>query len=233
MKICILGNSHCASLKNAWSEISSKYPEVDLTFFASRSTGLADLKAENYQLVPNSEKLTKELIYTSGGYDKVEVKEYDAFLVYGLGLKIPLLDKHYSSNVIKESLRDLTSKTLNLNICMKIRGLTNKPVFSGHNPQAAMEYSSDIELNKINYEDIVNKINAIWSDEDLIFLTQPSDTLVNGWNTDIKYSIGSTRLDVGDKIVSLEHPNADVNHMNKEFGVLWLDSFLKNQISLK
>ena len=231
MKICILGNSHCASLKNAWSQISTQYPDVEITFFASRSTGLAELKAESLQLVPNTEKLKKELKFTSGGCDKIEINNYDIFVVYGLGLKIPLIDKRYSSNVIKETLKDLTSKTLNLSICKKISSLTLKPIFSGHNPQVAIEYSSGFDLNKIKYVDIVNKLNTIWDEDHIKFLTQPNDTLVNGWNTDIKYSIGSTRLDVGDKIASIEHPNGDISHMNKDFGSIWLANFLENHIS--
>lgn len=228
MKICILGNSHSASLKNAWDEISIHHPGFELIFFASRAKGLAGLRLENKQLLPQTPSLAANLAFTSDGLDRVDLESYDLFLIYGLDLGMPELDFCYSSAVKKQACLDTLSNSLNIRICEIIRSASDRPIYIGHNPQRATpDLKAASRIEKINYQQTLTMMNDELKIERATIVPQPEETLSHQWFTDMRFSIGSTRLDVGDEISGQLHPELDCMHMNKEFGKVWLDQFFR------
>jgi len=228
MKICILGNSHAASLKLGWDEISPYHPDKQLTFFASRQKGLKSLALVKNKLVPQTEVLKKNISFTSGGLNHVDLDEYDLFVTYGLGLPIPSFDKNYSSSVVKQTCLDLFSQSINGKICSIIRQASMKPIYVGHNPQkAALSARPEFRTNNLNYLQTLNLMNKAIFVTGAVIVQQPEETLINHWHTDLRFSVGSTRLDVGDKISGQSHPDHDFGHMNNDFGKLWLEALFR------
>ena len=61
MKICVLGNSHIASLKNGWDRVGQKYPDIELVFFGARGAGLDGLELDGKALVAANDDLRHSL----------------------------------------------------------------------------------------------------------------------------------------------------------------------------
>ncbi len=89
--ICIIGNSHIAALKQAWT---NRKPPVArdsaVTFFAAGTHLLPHLKVEGRVLVSRNADLAEKLIYTSGGLDRIAVDRYDIFVLVGMGFGIDI-----------------------------------------------------------------------------------------------------------------------------------------------
>lgn len=227
-RICMLGNSHIASLKNAWTKIGSTHPDYELVFFASRQEGLSALRLEGNTLIPSSEETARDIRFTSGGRSTIELDEYDAFVTYGLLLSLPSLDRRLSSAVLRRSIVDGISNTLNIRLCKTIREGSRKPVFIGHNPlRATPDPRLELRANMLDYHQLVDVVNSAIEIENASLISQPEQTIVHGWFTRGEYSRGSTRLDVGDNASNAPHPDNDYDHMNEAFGTLWLQSLFR------
>jgi hypothetical protein len=229
MKICILGDSHSGALHRAWQNIKTEYSQHELTFFASRGSTLVNLKIENKCLVSKRSGLTQAIKLSSGGLDSIEVSKYDLFLLYGLKANPCFLAGHvYLSRQLKEALiKDLLHHTPSYILYMKIRTLTGAKIYVGHTPLLAAEKRNDVDNHDEykNGSDFLN--NEYYDKSNGKIVPQPLATIVNGQNTDLSFTIGSKRLDVGIKNESVEHPLGDIEHMNDEYGKLWLTDFLK------
>jgi hypothetical protein len=224
-RICVLGNSHVASLKLAWDELRTDHPDRELVFFAARGLDLRHLRVAGNALVTNRPRVARSIAFTSGGANKVEVDRYDAFLIYALALKVPDLDRRLSSAVKSQACRDSLGRSLNLRLCRMVRQVSDAPIYVGHNPQPASELA--LHAQQMNYIDV----HAVSAGElDVVgarLVAQPDETLINGWNTKPELAKGSTRLDIGDDHSNEPHPEQDVAHMNMEFGRAYLEHLLR------
>lgn len=225
MNVCILGNSHVACLKQGWDRIGMRHPDMRMTFFASRQERLKGLALQGRSLVPADAALARDIAFTSGGLDRVDLSAFDVFLVYALGLAVPAMDLRLSSAVQRLICRHVLQRSLNLSICGLIRSATQAPIFIGHNPQIAFDERLPLAPNRLPFESAVALLAEQIDLADARLLCQPAQTLFNGWNTRVELSRGSTRLDVGDSISNAEHPADEVMHMNAEFGALYMAQF--------
>jgi hypothetical protein len=234
MKICIIGNSHIGALKRAWDNNEwQQCNAIELTFFGDRGNGLKDLIVENNVLKAGSARLEKALEFTSCGASSIYPQNYDAYLVYGLGAKRFILNpyKPYSAAVIYCAVNDHLKNTLSYKTLLKIREVSDKKIFVGHNPLPALkgklndtspaEYNFGLDcINKLGY----SKINAQ-------MIPQPNQTIANGRFTLPEFSKGSKRLSIGVRNDDEIHPDSDTGHMNDDFGRKWLLNFFE-QIDL-
>lgn len=229
MKICVLGNSHAASLKLGWDLISDKYKNYQLTFFASRGDLLSGLKREGNRLIPAEgvPRLKADIEYTSDGLSCVDLSVYDVYITYGLNFQIPLLDSRLSSSVINQTLLDVYLSSLNFYVINLIREGSPSPIYVGHNPQRCNIKKQNQIKNVVTYSKTVECISQLIDVPNVHVVQQPRDTFSNEWNTKKEYSIGSRRLDVGDRLSNELHPENDNGHMNEYFGSLWLTSFFE------
>lgn len=228
MRICILGNSHAASLKTAWDDLAPSHPDKELVFFAARSRGLGDLSLQGQTLRPTNESLAQAIAYTSGGRSAIDLQAYDVLVTYGLALEMPALDRRYSGAVLRQACSDLFSNSLNGVLAKTIRAATNKPLYVGHNPQlAASPTDAGRREGLLGYGSVWQLLAAGAGLKGARVVPQPDDTLVDGWFTDKKYSVGSKRLDLGDQHSGKPHPPSDRAHMNKAFGKLWLEQLFR------
>ncbi|WP_198036700.1 hypothetical protein [Halomonas sp. GT] len=235
MKICVIGNSHVGALKRAWKSMPDRHSSATITFFASRGKSLEGLVADGGKLIPETEALKKSLEFTSGGKQLIDPDEYDIFLVYGLSARGLFISpkRHYSFAVLKQAAFDHVDGTLSFNLVRKIRELTEKTVFVGHNPLGAFR---GVEFKVVEPEAYLFGLEVandfVYSSIDSELVAQPSYTIVSGRFTHPSFSKGSKRLSIGDKFDDETHPENDYGHMNDEFGAAWLTSFLDNYCKL-
>lgn len=229
MRLCVLGNSHVASLKSGWDAISGDYPDVSITFFAARQRALDGLHLQEGKLVPQTDILAKNIAFTSGGLTQVDLQSYDAFLCYALGLPTPVLDPRYSSAVTKLIFSDVFSRSLNIKIARLIRRGTTKPLYIAPNPRVAdTPHTPKPGLTKqLDYRATIALMQRELNLDRSKIIPQPPETLTPGGFTLGRFSIGSIRLDVGDAISGEVHPASDIEHMNRDFGTIWIRNFLK------
>lgn len=234
INLCIIGNSHTGALKRAWDKVHTQNPDINITFFAHRAHGLKGLKIKENSLTPDNENLKKALEFTSGGINTILPDNYDYILIYGLGAKPNFSDnKFFSKEVQVLAAKDLTLDTLSFEILKKIRSITDKKIFIGHDPLKTT-YNIRHTGKAVQYEKGIENINnLIYSHFNAELVAQPAETTVNGNATHPAFSKGSKRLSVGDSADDELHPEKDIGHMNDEFGVIWLNYFISRLRDLR
>lgn len=221
MKICIIGNSHVAAIKNAWDEVSCDHPSHELYFFAAPGSHLRNLDLVDCYLAPKTEGLAKKLAYTSGGNTHIDLNLFDAFIICGLELEIPLLDIRLSKAVINQTCQDILSNSLNYKICNLIRKQSGKSIYIFHNPQLApSDFDKELLNKKLLFPQVIQIMVENLKIPNAFISPQPIESLKNLWHTLPKFAIGSTRL-----LSNEQHPELEIRHMNKDFGILWLSNF--------
>lgn len=124
---------------------------------------------------------------------------------------------------MRQACSDLFSSSLNGLLTRVLRSATDKPLYVGHAPQKAVSPAEAEPRQKLlDYASVCQLLAAAAGQQGAQVVPQPEATFVDGWFTDMKYSVGSTRLDVGDRLSGRPHPPTDRDHMNKAFGKLWL-----------
>ncbi|MBB1248192.1 hypothetical protein [Rhizobium sp. G21] len=227
MKIAIIGNSHIAALKMAWTEVSTEYGKHNITFFGHRGNRIANLVLQDGMLVAEERSLRRGLKFTSGGIGRIDLKAFDAFVVHGIGVEPFYLppDQFFSNGFRTQAAHDVMDKAPAMKLIQSIRSVSDRPVFVGHVPLAvASEISGDQSPDAF--------FNGMKFAEDTVFsklkarlVLQPPETIVNGRNTDPIYKQGSTSLAVGDAWDNTPHRTIDRFHMNGEYGKRWLGAF--------
>ena len=107
MKICVIGNSHVASLKEGYDSLKQSNPrwaDIDLTFFAARAKLIMALDiihgADGASLLAGAKgsELETSIEYTSGGKKVIDLRDYDHCLLYG-AYYLPQFDTRISGQV--------------------------------------------------------------------------------------------------------------------------------------
>lgn len=87
--ICLIGNSHIAALKQAWTNRAPTVASgLTPTFFSAQNRLMAQLTREGRSLVTQGGEFAQKLAYTSGGKDRIDVDDYDAFVLVGSGFGV-------------------------------------------------------------------------------------------------------------------------------------------------
>lgn len=235
MRLAVLGDSHVAALKAGWDRMDS-HPGFELVFFASRSTGLADLAIGEGALVPATATLRDHLRHTSGGLDHVDPTAYDAFLVYGLRCLVPDPEPQsiWSQAVRAAALADNLNDSLSVATVKKLRAVTGKPCFVGHTPLAVSRTPGAAALAPAMLDrQIALMQRAVFDGLNAVLHAQPAGTAVEPMNTDERFVNGALTLAVGDARDGASPRLANERHMNADFGQLWLQSFLARHLAAR
>ena len=229
IRLCILGNSHAASLKLGWDMIAAQYPNVEITFFANRQRSMDAFQVENSCLVPDNDALKSAIVHTSGGLTSIDMRYFDISLLYGLDLKPYFAPSAFFSKAfLEEVMLHHVSVSVSWGLLQKIRVISNNVVFFGHTPLNAATNNSSLQGDSSTYQKSIKLLNQyVFNDYNASIIEQPLDTIVNSSQTMSKYSTGSRRLDIGDEISNELHVDQDIMHMNGDFGAHYLDLFLK------
>ena len=234
MKLCVLGNSHVASLKSAWDEISSQaeFSDVSVTYFANTRQSMKALRVQDGKLVPRTERLKEGIRYTSNGLTEIVPEDYDVFLVYGGRFRVHVVDvQSFSDAVIESWITDSIESSSSIDNCRKLREITDKPIFVGHDPLMALKREELVANETTRYEDVVGlNQKHVFDSLECTVLSQPENTIYKGQFTKQEYSSGSTSLTISDDRLDELHSHTDVWHMNSVFGQLY---WAKNMPAIK
>lgn len=222
MKICIISNSHLASLKKGAHLLRADDSVTNLTFFGSPNRGIARLRPNNKRtaLLCRNERITEHLFQSSGGKREITLADYDAFIVYGLFLTIPQLDQRLSSQVMQQSLEDTVNLSLAFRTVKKLRALSSKPIFCSPEPLLSENRFQQGHKRPGKYilplEKTQALIRAKVESENTWYIKQPHDSVAKDFST--KAEFGKNSLRFGGQ----EHRERDIRHMNAEYGRLYL-----------
>ena len=90
--ICLIGNSHLAALAQAWrKDRQGARSEVSLVYFGMRGGSDWELALQDGALSPTDDEGRASFQRSSRGRSAIAVNEYDAFVIYGLGLQVSKL----------------------------------------------------------------------------------------------------------------------------------------------
>src|SRR5690606_35256312 len=169
--------------------------------------------------------------YTSGGLSEVVPGDYDIFLVYSRGLALtPFDDAVFYSKAVKEAARrDRLEKSLSFSLFKSLESMSKKPIFIGHNPFPSQALSKGKRVDIANVRDEFSWYASFFEGR-ASFVSQPESTIFDGLYTRIEYSKGSRKLETGDKDDNELHPEEDHAHMNKNYGKVWLRTFLNDYV---
>jgi len=233
MKICVIGNSHTASLKLGWDEIAAANPKIKVTFFAGRGKITDDLQVKSGLLkrkilISGSPRLKRSLEFTSGGKDSINFADYDVCVIHGM-IRFSRYDRRISGAVHEAIMQRTVIGSLATNIAKKVRECSDIPLWISHQPVQRMrdgELVTSLE-NYTSYDAVLADIKAAFPVKDVNFLKQSRDTLESEIATKAEFSQGSVRLDVGDKHSNKPHDLEDYVHMNGAFGIRVLENIFK------
>jgi hypothetical protein len=91
-RVCVIGNSHIAAVKQAWDNRAPKVSsDLATTFFSAQVRLMEHLVLDGRVLVPTQDELAAKLRYTSGGTSVIDIDAYDAFVLIGSGFGVDLL----------------------------------------------------------------------------------------------------------------------------------------------
>src|ERR1041385_8262575 len=87
--VCLIGNSHLAALAQAWrKDRMGARPGVSLVYFGMRGGHDWELALQDSTLTPKDDEGKASFQRSSRGRSVIALREYDAFVIYGLGFRV-------------------------------------------------------------------------------------------------------------------------------------------------
>lgn len=226
MRICVLSNSHAASLKLGYEALPpGERHALEPTFFASRSWRLLALEPAGGRLICGDPAVRRDLAFTSGGLTEVDPAAYDAFLLHAMAFRYeyePFGARFYSQAFVTAWVGGMWEASLCRILLGRLQAITGKPIFLSPQPfrsagdQALVEGVGASPTARPPMAELVAATGILGARAS--FLPQPPGTVSGDLFTAPRFSRGSTRLDVGDAMSGRPHPADDHAHMNGEYG---------------
>ena len=234
-RICIIGDSHVAALKNGWTTLAIEYPGVELTFFAAGSQHMEALAVGGNAVVATTPQLRKRLKITSSGQTEIN-GSYDAYAICGLGMnctvaaqihKILLavqrgaeLSQANRNDTLVKTIAESLQLTMSIRVLDMVRQITNaaavlvpQPLRAEDDTPTPDDPSKSMRWIQAPFQMVCERLAK---ERKASFLPQPvetiSDTLLA---TKAKYAIAPSRL-------SANESKEDRSHMNGEYGAIVL-----------
>ncbi len=228
MKVCVLGNSHAAALRQGLDEIEDEIGKrCEVTFFASRREGLRSLTRAGDQLVSTDSRVSRDLERTSRGLNAIVPNAYDLFLIHALEFRYDyaiLQSGAYSQGFVAAWMWQSWMDSTAFHVLRELRALTRGQIVLSPQPYAS---AADLRVRGAvaRFSGCPPGIGEIFSRcpngeaiGQVRVLSQPKETIVSRVLTKPEYSRGSLRLDVGDRASGEAHPDNDYRHMNGKYG---------------
>jgi hypothetical protein len=244
---CVLGSSHSACVKNAWSHRDLGTAQgFSMTFFAAKSVSLRQLDYRDGALVPNNPKLAEMLELTSGGLNRIEIGKYDAFVLIALNFAadLPEICERYrviSQPSTEPDQRWLLSRacfqaliaselrrSLAIELARKLRALTDRPILICPKPFPAVSIVApgpecDPAALGPAFALYVAAATQVAEENGAEMVWPPAETMVVPGFTKRQYAEGGLRMQGKQS----DKTQADGKHMNEDYGALVCDSVLR------
>ncbi|HEY1710287.1 MAG TPA: hypothetical protein VGG10_18600 [Rhizomicrobium sp.] len=226
IRVCVVGDAHASALKAGWQHLTGEFPDVEITFFAARSTALQDLAVSGGRLVPTAESLRSQFARSSGGETGI-AGTYDFYIVCGVGLHVSdavkagaAADARRTEKKIAEHFRDLPI----LRTIAMLRQCTAAPVFLIPSPAQPARLAQSVrgmdeETGRKIASAFTNACRLLAKRVRAAFLPQPIRTLAPNLVTSKMRFAHRRKTAAGDRI--------DPWHLSDAYGAIVLRHALK------
>lgn len=246
LRICAIGNSHLAAVRQGWDLLEPVRPGMSVEFFGSHAETLEGLDFQDGRSVIG-DPVISETFAKLGMRGSFHVEEFDAFVLVALqvsmframsnGLTVQSFPSYGTSRaktrtLVSEPLyhqlvTDRLQNTLAFRMAKRLRRWTNAPIHVIPQPNPSSEILNLPEKHR-HYRDAIRSGDAEPIAEifrqacDRAFdgladvHRQPEQTVTLGACTNLAHTQGSVRL----AHTADAHPAADVLHANAAFGKL-------------
>ena len=249
MRLCIIGNSHIACLKSAWTTLSKDRTE-EVEFFASPLQSMTSLKRDGQKLASSLPSVTANMLRTSGGKEAIDLDDYDAVAlcigagIKGLGyafaqhrtLEMPssqwvrsFVSQEFSEVIAKETLRESGSYRLartslsDLSVPLLIfpAPIPTPGILDMHRPA----WSDAEKLYPFFQRLMRDSVTSLQSEVTFDFVHQPEETLQNGL-TNRRYTAKKSETQAVFRGNATGEEGSDPHHMNTEYGAIMMTALL-------
>lgn len=241
-RILVIGNSHIASLKNGWELLKQQECQTsDLFFLGARRDRVSNLEITDGCLHSNNDEVSKSFEYTFGN-KQVDLKALkpNAILFYGMDMHFPATFFHkgalgqFSKAVQNVAFNDMVNTDWSFKVVQRVRTQFSGSIYVAMPFRASPtgqsnELNADLDKRKADFIKTVAYANrCFYQHLGIEYIPQPFETFdLETLRSHFPFSQGSTRLAVGFDNDDEQHPKTDLNHMNAEFGAI----FLRNMIN--
>lgn len=224
-RICLMGDSQAGALKLGWMRIQDEFPDVEITFFAGRSTDWHGVTVSGRTLVAGSEHLREQLRRSSRGLGEIAAG-YDTYVVCGLGLGFGKPLGLWTDRVCADwdSYRTEVAAFVRRSGCAyilaKLREITAAPALFLPAPfqHAATAPSLDGAVAARLRAVFLGECEALAALHKAILVAQPAETLApNGISTRMEFAAPAIP----------NAPRRDRYHCNEDYGALVMANILK------
>lgn len=250
-RLCVLGNSHIASIKLAWEADAAQHPGLTLDFVGAegtvmRETGLVDGKIA--ALTPKAQKAFS----ITAGRSEIDLSAYAGFLLHGAGLQLSMLvgsqraHRFYGQKVKAEN---TLSYDYYLQACIDrfynntAAGYLLRMLLAGSEAPILVlptPFPATTVLEDSRAPDHAMVRNIVGAGDQQLFLKlyrdlcralsrgrvavlpQPEDTIADGIMTEARFTKGSVSV----LREGREHGEDDHRHMNPDYGRVILEQAL-------
>lgn len=223
MRICLIGNSHVAAVRNGWAALvaADRRPsEIDITFYASTRDRMANLIVTDGALIspPDMPGLQRHLVMTSGGSTSIRPDDFDLFVIHGLLFRVPQIDQRWSAAVRRAVCVDSYTQSANAVVLAKLQSLTDKPIIITPVPLRSKARRGDLTDGFLPYATTCHLIDDSIGCSQVSFFGQPLETTAHPWVTRQEFATGAKALESNAAVAATD----DV-HMNDDFGQKYLE----------
>lgn len=230
MRVCVLSNSHGASLKHALDTGRFDDSGVNFSLFALPKYGMKRIRPleSDSKLGSENKQLANMLYMTSGGASVIELDNFDSFFLHGLDLIPPRLDRRHSRAMAMASVEDMIAPSGALYLAELIRRVSDAPILVSPEPLRAdqeVENKTHVAPNGPSqpeyYGTIMSMVMTSFPVPGVHWVLQRPETIGERLSTLRAFSTNSTRLDS-----DVSHKKGDTRHMNGAYGEIVLDDVI-------
>lgn len=232
MKICILGPSHLAALRDAETQGLVDTSAHDITYCGHLSKHYRHITARDGRVIFDTpepvEPLADDLLVTVDLADFDLIFCHTTVINYGKIMdrtgSSPAMLKRYSAQMAEKALARAICDARIFRIANEVRAQFAGPVLVSSCPMSAAPPATQEPDPPADDPDAVQLeplVTRTLQSAGFGFVPQPADTIIDGRYTARRYSVGSVKLGV-DK----EHGKLDILHMNAKYGARVLEDML-------
>lgn len=249
-RVCIIGNSHVAAWRVGMDLAPKLWEGMKFDFFAAQSDLMREMELRGKMLVPTSPVTRQRMARVSGGKAAINLHDYTHFVIVGLGFNLvklinvlgnfqlygfgkagnevlPYLSRPCYAALVKSILHN--SSAMHFVRLLRGAGIASVTLVPQPYPSENI-IKGGLWKRAADNGTLAHAIGlyagfasqeAAEAGCELLF--QPADTLTSDSLTLASYSADSVRLGSD---MTTKHPQGEPYHMNGQFGVEMLKSYL-------
>ena len=232
VRVCLIGDSQLAAIRQGWSLIRDEFPGIAPTFFAGACSEWPTLEVCGDCLAAGSDKLSEQFARSSRGARTIG-SSFDFYIICGLELEIaPLLklwlrEEHSRPEVFRAAASRELRETLSAKTLAMVREITSSRIVLLPSPFQGEAFCRasprlDTETARGIAEIFGSECERLAGEFGATFLAQPAQTIAgNGVTTWMNFVRRSSDPALEDR-----------RHGNAEYGAIALRQALEAVVSL-